>query len=505
MAGHTVFLIFLGIYLAVLAAIGVHCSRRQPTEDDFWLAGRRIGAVGTGFSAAASWITAGAMLAVIGFFMLSGMGSIWGFAAPNVLALLLIALLAGRIRRLPAITQPELLALRYGDGLRAPVAVLITGVMILFTVADIKGFAFVLQVYYGLNPVWAAVIVAAAVSFYVTLGGFSAVIWTDMVQFLFLAAFAVAMAVITVSAAMAGGGGPALSLGALLASPPEGWWNPLSIGLPMVLFFSMAIVPGWVGEQDPWQRVWAARSTAAARGGMALGAVLVLCIFAACAVIAISLNRLYPEIAALGFPAGMARAEPALLHFVRQGGHSEIFVALTAAGLAAAAMSCADTFATSGAACLSRDLYGRFLRPGASSVETLRASRISVLVIVAAATGASFAIDSIIEAIHVATFIASAAYFFPLVGGLFWPRATGRGAWAALIAGGGVQIVLVAVDMFNTAPMATPFLQRLHPALMGHGVLLGSLVSAAAFVSVSLATEPEPDHRLETFFPKRSG
>ena len=54
-----------------------------------------------------------------------------------------------------------------------------------------------------------------------------------------------------------------MSLGQLISSAPESWWNPASIGLPMVLIFVLAIIPGWITEQDPWQRVWAAKNESA--------------------------------------------------------------------------------------------------------------------------------------------------------------------------------------------------------------------------------------------------
>ena len=53
-------------------------SRWQHSITDFCLASQQLGTLNIGFSAAASWLTAGAMLVVIGFFMLTGMGSIWG-------------------------------------------------------------------------------------------------------------------------------------------------------------------------------------------------------------------------------------------------------------------------------------------------------------------------------------------------------------------------------------------------------------------------------------------
>lgn len=502
MSGFQTFLLLLAVYLGGLVGIGLHFSRRQGSVTDFWLAGRSVGPIRTGFSAAASWLTAGAILAVIGFFMLSGMGSIWGFAAPNILALLVLALFVKRLKRLPAITQPELLEQRYGPSLRAPVAVIITTVMILFAVADIKGFVFLLQAYYGLSPVWAAGIVALTVSVYVSLGGFAAVVWTDVLQYLLLAAFAGAMAFAAVDAAalLQGEGAGACTFTALLESTPDGWWDPLSVGFPAALIFSLAIVPGWITEQDPWQRVWAARSTAAARIGMVTGGLLIALVFAACAVIAVSLNRIYPEIAALGFPAGMPRAETALLDFVTSGRFSPFVVALTAIGLAAAAMSCADTFATSGASCLSRDIYQRFIKPDATMGRMLKVNRISVLIIIAAATLASFFIRSIIDAIHIATFIASAACFFPLMGGIFWKRANRQGALAGLMTGAAVQVLLVAIDLVRTAPMAPPFLESVSPLLMGHGVLVGMVGSGAAYIGVSLLTPAPEGIRLAPFF-----
>lgn len=133
--------------------------------------------------------------------------------------------------------------------------------MIVLTIRGALGAgAFLLQVYYGIDPLWAAAIVAVAVSAYVTLGGLSAVVWTDALQHLMLAAFALAMAYGAADAArMPTDGAPLLGFAELFAGTPEGWWNPLSMGLPTALIFSLAVLPGGITEQDPWQRVWASR------------------------------------------------------------------------------------------------------------------------------------------------------------------------------------------------------------------------------------------------------
>jgi SSS family solute:Na+ symporter len=507
MDSYQIFLALLTVYLAGLVSIGWYFNKKQKSVTDFWLAGRRIGPTGVGFSAAASWITAGGILAVIGFYMLLGMGSIWGFVAPNIIALLLIAVFVGKIKNLPAITQPELLEQRYGSSIRLPIALVIAVVMILFAVADVQGLAMVLQIFYGLDKIYAVALIAVVVSIYVTLGGLSAVVWTDVIQFTILAIFTIAMAFAAVGTVADGGlGTTAISSSDLFGNVPDGWWNPLSIGLPLVLIYILAIIPGWISEQDPWQKVWAARDEKSARTGMILGAFMILVVFGSCAVIAIALNSIYPEIAAMGFPAGMALAEPALLTFINERfAASPLLITLSAIGLTAAAMSNADTFATSGGSNLSRDIYQRYIKPDATMKEMLAVNRISVLIIVLGACVGTFYIQGIIEAIHIATFIASASYFFPLMGGLYWKRATRQGALVSMVVGGVSQIGLVLLDYTMEAPpMAATYLEGIHPALMSHGVILGMSLSAVAFFGVSLMTKPSSRVNLAPFFEEEA-
>lgn len=222
MDGYNIFLALLAVYIIGLVTVGWYFNKKQKSITDFWLAGRKVGPGALGFSAAASWLTAGGILAVIGYFILQGMGSIWAFVAPNIIALLVIAVLVSKIKNLPAITQPELLEQRYGSSVRWPVALIITVVMILFAVADVTGLSLVLQVFYGLDPLYAAAIVAIAVSLYVTLGGLSAVVWTDVIQFSFLSLFTIAMAFAAVGTVADGGlNTPAISSSELFGSLPD--------------------------------------------------------------------------------------------------------------------------------------------------------------------------------------------------------------------------------------------------------------------------------------------
>lgn len=506
MDGYSIFVIMLIVYIASLVAISWYFNSRQKSITDFWLAGRMIGPGAIGFSAAASWLTAGGILAVVAYFMLQGMGSIWGFVAPNILALLVIGVLVSKIKSLPAITQPELLEQRFGSAIRLPIALIITVVMTLFSVADITGLSLVLQIFYGLDPLYAAAIIAISVSLYVTLGGLSAVIWTDVIQFAFLALFAIGMAFATVGTVTDGGlNTTAMSASQLFGSVPMDWWNPFSIGIPLVLILSFAIIPGWITEQDPWQKVWAARDERSASHGMFFGALMIALVFASCAVIAIALNVIYPNIVSLGYPGGMFVAETSLLNYINERfASAPVIIAFSAIGLAAASMSCTDTFSTSGASCVSRDIFQRYIKPDATMKEMLAVNRISVVAIILAATAGSFVIPNIIDAIQIATFIASSSYFFPLMGGLYWKRATKEGAFAGMVVGFVVQVTLVAIDLIKTPPLAPSYLETIHPILTGHGVIVGMTMSALVFFGVSLMTKPSGKINLAPFFKEEA-
>ena len=70
MTAYHLFLLVLSLYITFLVLTGIYYNRKDHSPADFWLAGKSIGFVSIGFSAAASWLTAGALLAVIGFYML---------------------------------------------------------------------------------------------------------------------------------------------------------------------------------------------------------------------------------------------------------------------------------------------------------------------------------------------------------------------------------------------------------------------------------------------------
>ncbi|NYT09284.1 MAG: sodium:solute symporter family protein, partial [Methanosarcinales archaeon] len=487
MDAYSLFLVFLAIYIAILLGIGLYFSRRQRSETDFWLAGRELGPISIGLAAASAWTTASALLLATGLFLLYGIGSIWIWVFPNIAGLAIIAAISGRIKNIPALTQPELMEIRYDPMIRAPVAIAVTIMMILFSVTDFIGFKMVLGTFFGIEPIFAIAIMAVSVALYVGVGGFRAVVWTDMVQYILLAGLAAYVAHMALGLSANEG----VSLIAASTMLGADWWDIFSMGgILGALVFIVALVPGWVAEQDPWQKVWAARDDRSAKRGLLLGATLLVLIYSFCLLAAIGLSVIYPR------PGNEMEAEMLYLRIISDNVPGWLLGLLTI-GFAAASMSCTDTFATSGASCLSRDLVQRHLWPTATVKEMLILNRILIVIMVFISALIALNVDSIMDAVIIATVIGTTSYFFPIIGGLYWKRATKWGAMAALVAGGGTQILLVSYEQFwLKAP-----LDSISPYMVEHGVLVGLSLSALFFVGVSLATRQAEDIRLAPFFP----
>jgi len=484
---YLLFMVFLIIYVAALAGIGLYSSRRQKSVTDFWLAGRELGTVTIGFSAAASWITASALLLATGLFLLIGIGSIWIWVFPNIAGLIIIAMISGRIKNIPALTQPELMEIRYDPMIRPPVALAVTIMMILFSVTDFIGFKLVLWTFFGIEPLYAIIIMAVSVAFYVSVGGFRAVVWTDLLQYMLLAGLAIYVAMLSMGLSASEG----VSLSAASEALGTDWWNLFILGgLMGALVLQLALLPGWVAEQDPWQKVWAARDVPSAKRGLLLGAALLALVYFCCLLTAISLSVLYPR------PSGEVEAEMLYLKVISDN-VTPAMLALLTIGFAAASMSCTDTFATSGASCISRDIIQRYLRPAATMKEMMLINRALVIAMIGIAAFISLNVYSIMDAVIIATIIGTTSYFFPIIGGLYWKRATKEGALSALIIGGGTVILLISYELFW---LRQP-LDTISPLLTEHGVLVGLSLSALFFVGISLATKPTDDIRLAPFFP----
>jgi cation/acetate symporter len=115
--------------------------------------------------------------------------------------------------------------------------------------------------------------------------------------------------------------------------------------------------------------------------------------------------------------------------------------ALVAAGGLAAALSTADGLLMVIASALAHDIYARTLNPNATARTRLLLGRAMIFTAaVAAAIVATRRLGIIVQLVAWAFSIAAATFFPALVLGIFWKGTTGKGAVAGMLAGLGVTL-----------------------------------------------------------------
>ncbi|XP_067168729.1 sodium/iodide cotransporter isoform X2 [Apteryx mantelli] len=204
-----------GLMLLVSTGIGLFqaLSRGgQKTSDDFFTGGRRMSAVPVGLSLSASFMSAVQVLGVPAEAYRYGAKFLW-MCLGQLLSTLLTALLFLPVfHRLGLTSTYEYLERRFSRSVRLCGTVQYVAATMLYTGIVIYAPALILNQVTGLD-IWASLLSTGAVcTFYTTIGGMKAVVWTDVFQvFVMLSGFVV---VIVRGMLLAGGPASVLAIAA---------------------------------------------------------------------------------------------------------------------------------------------------------------------------------------------------------------------------------------------------------------------------------------------------
>ncbi len=176
-------LIGIGAYLAVQFAIGLLVSRRIASENDYLVAGRRLGVTLAAFSIFATWFGAETVVGAAGSIYSEGLSG--GSADPFGYGLCLLVLgcvVAAPLWRRKYTTFGDLFRERYSQGVERLAVLLMVPTSVLWAAAQIRAFGQVVSASSDLEVNVAITAAAAFVVIYTVAGGLLADVVTDFVQ-----------------------------------------------------------------------------------------------------------------------------------------------------------------------------------------------------------------------------------------------------------------------------------------------------------------------------------
>jgi cation/acetate symporter len=169
---------------------------------------------------------------------------------------------------------------------------------------------------------------------------------------------------------------------------------------------------------------------------------------------------------------------------------AQILTGITSAGAFAAFMSTFSGLLVSMSGALAHDIYGKILRPGASSQERLKAFKIAAVIIGAISMALGLMVESfdIAKMVGWAFAIGAASYFPLLLLGSWWRGLTKFGAAAGMLIGGTFSLVAIVCYMLLEKKLLTWELSPVVRTLMEQPAIWGVPLSIGIMVVVSLAT-----------------
>ena len=471
------FVISMVLFASVFIFLGYLGYKKTKTVEDYFVAGRKMGALLIAFSYGATFISA---VALIGF---SGIASVYGhsilwLAFLNVFVGIFIAFVVYGLRTrkmglsLNAMTLPELLGNRFNSVKLQQASGLIIGIfMVAYTSAVFLAIASLFQVTFGI-PYWLCVVVfTLVVGIYLIVGGLYAVMWTHAVQAIVML---VGMIILMVGIyTMLGGIGPAheaaagltpemlKSIGSPAATQaPNGLTSMppvLSQPFMMVLTLIFGVGIGVLAQPQLITRYLTAKNEKALRLAVPYGGIFILLMtFTAfsigplCNVLMYQNNIMYPTKEVAGVM--VANPDAVIPTIINELFPSWFILIFLFAILAAAMSTAAALFHTAGAS-IGRDVYEKSLKRKISPEKSIFITRIATFAIVIATLIISLNPLDVVAYMTAFFFgLMACTFLAPYTLMLYWKKTNRTGVWVGMLGGFLFTIAWYILIYFKTAP-----------------------------------------------------
>jgi SSS family solute:Na+ symporter len=473
--------------------VGIWFRRAATTAEGFLLAGR----------GAPFWLMASAYLggyvggsSVSGYVSIGygggtgGISSMWTSLFVVSGCALFTVLFARRLnyfgRQTGAVTIADFVCARYGESLRAPVAIFglmrpafLTGMQFLAIAACTK-------VVFGLDIKIGIVVSAVIILLYlITAGQYSALI-TQWFQSI-LQSVGILLFAFSVFRYVGDPGFLTEQFYDLLSPNQLNLWNvdPSQFTVWLITF-------GVFYLADPWIYMWAFVGKTPRISSNAMLAVLggsyynVLPFLAGLALIVGS------AMGKFNIPAGLA-GDGLYAWFCTEFMSTGLGVVVLV-GLLMTIISCGSSFAMNGVTIITRDIYQKMINKNATDKQTLFVSRISLIVVTIIGIASALWLPILVPLWSLAQAIGISGVLMPTMCAWFWKRSTTAGAFCSSLFGGLAAFGWALYAMIKTTtPEAAGNPGALIPigGVSLHAAHVGLMVAIPLMIIVSLATKPE--------------
>jgi SSS family transporter len=487
MSTQSIYIIVLVLYFAIMFGVGIITGKKaNESNDDYFLAKDKLPASVIGFSFSATQMSGSTYMGAIGTRRSIGIPYVPCGVSSASAPWFSYILVGDRIRKLNArvecLTMADIFEKRFGKaaGLIAAIIILFCNIPLITGQFQASGGAF--QTILGLPYVPSLIIFGGIVVVYTIVGGMFAVAWTDLIQGALMILGFLILAPMTVIKA----GGFANIFHNYAAFNPQG----ISFGnsnQTLMWMISGFLVWGFFqigGSPAAITRFLTTTDDKKMKDALAFSVMFQCIIYLSGSIIALGSVTLIPELA----KADMVIPELCVQYLPPVIGAVVITAAL------AAMMSTVDSVILMCSSIFVVNILEKGFKIKNDSKVAMIWSK--VIVVLAGLSGLLLAInppDSILWIITTGFSVMAAAFTFPLLAALWWPRCSDIGGVVGMV-GGALSAVLWYVLSFLQYGNLKTFVGGWWPAIVG------SIVSLILVVYVSLFTAPSANDTLELFY-----
>lgn len=475
----TVYFWTLLAYMVALVGIGSIRSRGVRTQEDFSVAGRQLNTFVLFGTMLATWIGTGSIFGNAEKTYRVGLAALI-LPLGGLVGILILYLLAGRVRRLEQLTVQDILETRYNAGARVFGVVTLVVAYTTIVSYQYRAAAAVLTLALPeMSYTTAVIIVAIFIILYTALAGMFSVAYTDVAMGITMI-FGIAITFVIFWFKV--GGLPGLHA----ALPPEHFqiFGPI----PKVEALGLVLPPFLLvmGDANMYQRFFSARTAGIAQRAVfwtLLGVAFMESMIILAAWVG---SGLEPNLEVHGRVIAYAARDylPVSLG------------AIVMTTIMAIILSTAISYLLVPATSIIRDVYQRFINPGASERSIVVLSRVTVVLLGVAAFLLSKLSNEFLKVALYAYTIYGAGITPSLIAAFFWKRATASGAIASILAG---TAVTLAWEILGLGARVPQYL-GLPPDVTVDAVIPAILGSVLSLIVVSNLSAPPAKDRLVPFF-----